>query len=429
MNELNGGDQMPTLVREREWKSQVGYQTGSGATYAEGGGDINYAVGQVIFVRYFIELPKNTTINSATITVNQVVKDGNTAQNSFHTIRAFANDDSPVLRPGTNEWGRVTTTTTASASWNPTWVVGAASNTSTVAVTSILQELVNRTGWKTGSYVTFTIECTNENGSDMGLRANNDFDISPTLDVNYTLPASLPYTSINYINNPEFDVSLNGLDSTWAVPGWYQNPHYGAYVDSANFGTVERDTGFMRIANTPTLKFTTVTPPTANDKATGVFCQPQGTDQTGTQYVTYCGWVFVPSTFTEQVSFEAVYFGGQTATVITARDQWVPFSTAAYNFSGDTNRYRYFSLRVAPPYTAGKSIWISEPCVMRSSWKQMPWNGSTVKPNITHRETSSNQIAVREIVSKRFVHDGTSAKAATTWGLNDYGLMYVNNNN
>lgn len=54
-----------------------------------------------------------------------------------------------------------------------------------VDVKAIVSEVVSRSDYQPGGYITFRMYCNNENGSDLSVRANNDFAMTWELVVDY----------------------------------------------------------------------------------------------------------------------------------------------------------------------------------------------------------------------------------------------------
>lgn len=365
------------FVQERQFKRQLGYATSQNAAFTEGGGDINFAQDQSIFLRMQSWLPRYATINTAEIKVNVSVKTAANAQSSIHTVRMHDVADSWILTIGQPEGQRAYTA--ASTTWTCSW---AANEQTTwpdelvykfIDVKALLQAHVNRSDYRPGMYMTFRILCSNENGSDMGIRANNDFLPTPRLIVDYT-PNRVDdlYVDANLIKNPNIIAHTSLTDE--AIPGFSQNAFYGAHVSEApNLGTISIDTSFTRLPGVPTLKFTTGTPPTENTgRGTGPVSSLNR--QTELPYI-YCGWVYVSSAITTQVSAGDPYMNkGHT---ITDRDKWVPFSTRPTDIGAVGYGGFWPTITIFGPWPAGASLWISEPCVMISSFRQLGFNADT----------------------------------------------------
>ena len=364
------------FVQERQFKRQLGYATSQNAAFTEGGGDINFAQDQSIFLRMQSWLPRYATINTATIKVNVSVKTAANAQSSIHTVRMHDVADSWILSIGSAEGQRAYTA--ASVSWTCSW---AANEQTTwpnelvykyIDVKSLLQAHVNRSDYRPGMYMTFRILCSNENGSDMGIRANNDFLPTPRLEVDYT-PNRVDdlYVDANVHKNPNLIVNSSLSDE--AIPGHSQNAYYGAHVGEApNLGTISLDTSFTRLPGVPTLKFTTGTPPTEN---TGRSTGPMTTafKYIGSQFI-YCGWVYIPSTITTQVHIGDPYLN--KSHIVTVRDKWTPFCSYPTDPASEIGAF-WATVSIRGPWPGNTSIWLSEPCIMLSSFRQLGFNAST----------------------------------------------------
>lgn len=392
---------MTVMIKTRTFKSQFGYSTGSSAAYVVAGNAVSHAVGQTILLRFAMTIPKGSTINSATLTLRIGGKNLATGKYSTHTVRAHASGDSPLLRPGVVEHNRPQTS--AGVTWTPTWPASPPEEVlSSADVKSILQEILGRSDFVTGGYVTFMITCTNENGSDMDVQINNDFAYGPTLQVDYTEPVTDTRWDFNRIENSEFNPTLNGLDGANAVPGWGQNEFYGVGAAAANQGTLAVDTTFTRVPGVPTMRFTTGPPPEPNNRLTG----PYSAWRTNAYESTiFCGWIYVAANVpTTNIIYAQEAFNGG-AQIITQRGQWVPFCTSVFT-SGSGAGTRWWSVAMRP-YQQGLQFWISEPTMLVSTFRQMPFNGLT--PDITdiggsvlinHRSTAGAQQSVREWVPR-----------------------------
>jgi len=388
---------MTVMTKERTFSSQFGFSTGQDTAYTEAGGDLAFAVGQIMFFRFATTIPKGSTINTATLTFNISGKNLSAGNYSTHIVRAHASGDSPLLVVGAVEHSRSQTST--SITWTPTWPSNPPGDVlSSIDVKPILQEIMARPDFVTGGYITFMITCTNENGTDMNVRANNVWAPSPKLTVDFTAPNTGMRWEFNRIENSEFSSVLAGSDGTNPVPGWGQNEFYGAQAAPANQGTLAIDTVFTRLPGVPTLRFTTGTPPDPNDRLTGPYSAWRSDAEEST---IFCGWIYVASNVptTNLIYPQEAYYGGWT--IVTARGQWVPFCTAPIT-SGAVADIRWWSVAMRP-YQAGLQFWISEPTMITSTFKQMPFNGLT--PDlmdgsnaslIDHRSTASRQQSVRE---------------------------------
>lgn len=378
-------------------KSQAGYQQGSAGPYTIGGGDITFANDMMMMFRFPTDIPKGAAVSSATLTMNVVAKSDTTAQQaSFQVGADIANAGSSApLVPGVAEWPPRWRT----VYWQAFTLVyqsypANADNFRMVPinVTGMLQELVNRADWQSGGYVTIMIYVADEQGSDMSFRANNDFAPKPQLEVTWStahLPAASRYvTQVNLLENPRFDPAIDFIEQGRAdsvLPTWFQNSHFGTWTDPANFGAFARaDAGFGRVAGRYAAQFTVGPPPASNDRAAGMYAN--NITPSLTPHI-FNGWVYIPSAVTSRVDFQSVYEGGNHT--ITARDQWVPFCTNAVQHNNSAGYgYQYWIMRIFPPLTQGWKVYISEPGVFASEFRQMPW--STQAPSTARVVHSSS---------------------------------------
>lgn len=422
------------LTRERTAKSQIGSQATnvSGSTYSIGGGDISFANGQVIMLRIPTILPRKAVINSATVKFNMVVKTPANAQSSVHRIWGHASGDSPMLIPGVNEWG-ARPTTTAVVGWTATWNANEDQTTPgglvyrTVNITSIISELVNRADWVPGGYITLHILCDDETGSDMGVRANNDFQPSASVQIDYTEFAVNERVTFNMCENSEFGVPVQSIGTDGnTVPYWMQANYFGAFVDNPNLGTMQRDTSFTRLPGVPTLRFTCGTPPSDQNLRTG----PSYTMNDNVNYSTVlCGWVFIPNgvgvTAPDDV-FVGDPYRSTFAKTISQRGQWVPFCTDPDPIVGSQWGGRFFTVGLKN-FTAGQQFWLSEPAIIRSDFRQMPFNGKSParSPGIDHQATAGGMLSARVWTPKRYMKVGNSMRAFPSWIKRTDGIFQL----
>ena len=373
--------------------TQMGSCANAGAAYVKGEGDIAFATGQYILFRMPMSIPKGSTCQSATIEINTIAKNAGTAQTCINSIRAHASGDSPMLVPTAAEANK--SWTAARIDWSFVWTSAGADNRFfSCNVKPIIDEILARSDYVSGGYITFMLYTDNENGSDLSVRANNPFVPPPKLTVNFTEPDTDLQTTINMCENSEFNTSLNPIDPAEAVPYWHQNEFFGYMVPSANFGTIARDTSFTRLPGIPSLRFTCNTPPADTNKRTGPI-YALNTD--AGLWSTFSCWVYIPTYIPanfQRVLGGDIYNGQQD---VPGRGQWVPWSSNP--LMNPTDRMiRWFGIDVNN-FTAGWQFWISEPTVMYSKFKQMPFNGLT--PDRMESGDSTTLVDYRSTVSKQ----------------------------
>lgn len=408
--------------------TQTGVQDTPSSTYARGNADITFVVGQRLMARFPTNIPRGAVINSSSMLLN-IYSNKDAAGSMSHNIYTEKVGDSDRLVEGRSEWGRALSN--AFVTWDNTWTSGVSDveTRTSPSLVSIVQEAVNRPDWKPGGYITIIMLCTAESG-DMRARLNNDFIQRPEIFIDWSLPVGdTRRTQINLHENPNHDPALDNsvydpLNTTTSLGHWYQNPHYGAYVDGANYGTLVRDNTVQRVAGRNCMKFTYNTPPAANDKATGPYSQYS---LDGTKSYVFCGWIYIPSIVTETVGMEFVYWGGQSAVQVTARDQWVPFCTRPF-YSGETGKVnRFAAVYTSPPFTAGRYWYLSEPMVIESDFQLMPWSGLQSDNDVVDYGAGNNgQHGYREWVPRTWVPDGGGVpRPRSKWTMNASGLLVL----
>lgn len=404
---------MATMFTTRAGKSQIGYCTNPSTGYATAGGDLTFATGLYCFSRMKIWIPRGATINTALLKMQVIAKNNGTAQTIYNSFRAHASGDSEILTQGSlvaqRPW------TAARVEWTFPWPVNPTADvTPSINVAPIVNEIIARSDYQPGGYITFMLYTDNENGSDLSVRANNDFAMTWELTVDYTENYGDLRTSVNLMDNPNLE-ALSAIDPASPLPFWGQNPFFGAMVGEApNLGTIARDTTFTRLPGVPTLRFTTGTPPTENTgRSTGPYSSTH--KQNELPYI-FAGWIYIPSIITTQVHCGDPYLN--KSHMVTERNQWVPFcSTPTDLGTGRTAFWPCVSIR--GPWPGGAQIWISEPTVMVSPFRQMPFNGYTpdVKDPglvtlVDHKYHGSGQGASREWTPRTsIVREGLLRKA------------------
>lgn len=420
---------MSYMWSERNAKSQIGFCNNASANFETAGGDLNFATGIYFLMRMRNTIPRGATINSAVLKYQVIAKNAGTAQTVYTSFRAHASGDSPTLVPGAPQANRPWTA--ARVEWNYAWPVNPPGDViATVDVAPIVNEIIARSDYQPGGFITFMMFTDNENGSDMGIRANNDFAMTVQLHVDYTENYRDLKCDINIINNPHNE-SMPAIDTT-PLPFWGQNPFYGAMVDEANQGTIARDTSFTRLPGVATMRFTTGTPPDAAQasKGTGPYTAVIKLDHI--PYI-FAGWIYIPSAITATVRVGDPYLGNVNSDV-TQRDQWVPFCTAPTTTGPPSANRGVFwpAIRILGPFQAGWQFWVSEPTIMESSFRQMPFNGLTpdikdpgLVTLIDHKYVGSGQAAVREWTPRTAIVRGGAVKRVRRFTKRADGILQV----
>lgn len=405
---------MTTTRGEVHTNDQQGYSTSTG-TYVAATANMSFAADQYLYYRFPIDVPKGATINSATLRLPFSVKTETTAQSSFHTIYLHNSGNSPSLVPGVNETGRATGA--GSVAWNPTWAsTDTGRKVDQINVNTLISNLIARSDYQTGGYVTFLILCTNENGSDMNLSTTYDsFAEKVALHIDYTENVNLPTRwNINRIHSSAF-VSSIGDD-------WGGNPLYGAHTDTPP--TTSLDLGMRRTTTNGAMKITLPAP--QETRSTGVITYI--TDMSPNGPWTFSGWLYVPSYVTSQVDVGFAYQGIQFGQVITERDTWVPFCTPSYtNSSGNPGDVVLVMpmVQIRSPFVAGWEIWLSEPaCYLSNGPRQMPWTGTTPSDSIVshyHTGPTDDSRSVRTWIPKTTIPGQT--RPSPSYRLHESGLF------
>ena len=415
---------MTVVTTMRSIDSQVGYVTAAGAAYAAGGNDIAFAVGQAIAIRFPTRIPPGSTINDAYLSLEITAKDSTVLGTSYHTIRGHLSPDSPQLLVGDVSVGfRPKTVASTAAVFtfpaNPPGPVISNPN-----VKTIMQELLAQSNYRAGGYATFYIMCDNEAGSDNGVIANNGFSQVPRLVVDFTPPNTEVRYTINSCQNSDVDPSLNPIDTGSPVPFWTQNEMLGIFVPPANFGTIAPDPAKLRVAGktSPSIRFTTAAPP-AGTKATGPACPT--TADLDRSWI-FSGWIYISSAIPSSVNVACeIVFSPSTLVVIPERDVWVPFCTRP---SIPTSGFGVLwpTITIPTGYSAGQDVWISEPTITVSTFRQMPFNSTTPKPNfVDYQKTASSQQTSRIWTPRTTMMVGGVPKRMPNWIKRADGILQL----
>lgn len=406
---------MTVVTTMRSLDSQVGFVTALNAAYAQGGNDIAFAVGQAIVMRFPTRIPPGSTINNAYISLEITAKNQAVTGTSYHTLRGHLSGDSPVLAVGDTGVGNRSKTVASTAVVITYPANPSAAVIQTFSVKTILEEILAQVDYRPGAYVTLYLMCDNEAGSDNGIIANNGFFQIPRLIVDFAEPTTDVRYSINACQNSQLSPAVAPADPAQPVPYWVQNEMVGFFVPPANFGTIERDTTKIRIPGktSPTIKFTTAAPP-AGTKATGPTC-PIVVDRDRSWI--FSGWIWISSAIPTSVvlACEFVFLAGESLVAITGRDQWVPFCTRpTIPVPGVTTLWP--TITIPTGYSAGQQIWISEPTIMESTFRQMPFNPTTPEPEfVDYQTTSSDQQSSRIWMPRKTILVGGVPKRVPTW--------------
>jgi len=169
---------------------------------------------QVIGIRFRdVNIPQGATINSAFI---QFTVDETEQEPTNLLIEGEATDSSAIF---TNEVNNLTnrSRTAAQVAWNdiPAWnnTGEAGPDQQSPDLTTIVNELVNRPGWRSGNAMTFIIS---GDGKRVAVSRNKDTGEQPVLVINYVLE-SFPQASFPIARESvwRYEDSGTPLDSTW----------------------------------------------------------------------------------------------------------------------------------------------------------------------------------------------------------------------
>ena len=152
------------------------------------GFDSEQASDQTIGLRFLeIDIPNAATILSAEIAFTSK---GTSTDTASFTIKGI-DEDSVTQFSNTADDITDRTTTTASVAWAPEDWNTASANFTTEDITSIIQEIVDRAGWVSGSSMGFIIETTT--GTRIAETADGDSSKSPQLNIVYQTITETPF--------------------------------------------------------------------------------------------------------------------------------------------------------------------------------------------------------------------------------------------
>jgi type IV pilus assembly protein PilY1 len=118
----------------------------------------DYSYNQIVGIRFRnIQIPQGYTITNAYIEFS-ADETGSTSTNL--SIYGEDIDDAPIFRSGWGNWHNISnrTKTSASVSWSPEAWTTVHATYRTTDISSIVQEIVNRSGWAAGNAMVFIIE-------------------------------------------------------------------------------------------------------------------------------------------------------------------------------------------------------------------------------------------------------------------------------
>ncbi len=161
---------------------------------------------QTIGLRFnTITIPQGSTINSANI---EFTADGGSSGTCNLTIRGQDTDNAGTMS-GDYYLTSTITTTTASVTWSPgSWSDGNTYTTSDIA--TVVQEIVDRSGWSSGNSMVFTIEGS-DISSEMRRAVSHDASSSdaPYLQINYDGTSDMTIVS-RYDDDQGFKLYMDG---------------------------------------------------------------------------------------------------------------------------------------------------------------------------------------------------------------------------
>lgn len=172
------------------------------------------ATQQLIGVRFnYLNIPQGATVTNAYLEFTPR-SDGQTVNtgNPTITIRAQNADNAATFTTASNDIGS-RSTTSASVSWSPAnWTVGTAAQTNNIS--SVVQEVVNRSGWANGNSMAFILSGAAANNFRRAWSYDGDTN-APRLVVQYTTSGSCSYT----VNpNTRYEVRVPSSNFTSGQP-------------------------------------------------------------------------------------------------------------------------------------------------------------------------------------------------------------------
>ena len=173
------------------------------------GFDSEQASDQTIGLRFQeIDVPNSATIISAKVSFTSKGTSTDTAE---FTIKGI-DEDSVTQFSSTDNDITDRTVTSASVSWTPDdWNV-ASESFATSDITSIVQEIINRSGWASGNSMGFIFETTT--GTRIAETADGDSSKSPVLEIKYQTTIETPFKT----NRQRLVELVNELPASGATP-------------------------------------------------------------------------------------------------------------------------------------------------------------------------------------------------------------------
>lgn len=162
------------------------------------------ATQQIIGIRFnYLNIPQGATITNAYLEFTPKTNgDAVNTGNPTITVRAQNADNAATFTTATNNISS-RSTTSSSVSWSPAnWTVGTSAQTNNIS--SVVQEVVNRSGWASGNSMAFVLSGAAANNFRRAWSFDGDTN-APRLIVQYTTSGNCSYT-VN--SNTRYEVRL-----------------------------------------------------------------------------------------------------------------------------------------------------------------------------------------------------------------------------
>lgn len=211
---------------------------GTSVTFVNNSGNVAISVGLTAIARFAnIDIPSGSTINSATLRMWFWQKSSTTPAAIGMSIFMEDVDSSPELVTGTYEDNRVRTTNVVNHTYNFDTAGPADQQYTVTGLGPVLQEVIDRPGWKPWGSVTILNDITSESGGDVYVGFYDGYGGGWTLEVDYTPPANDTLVVPNLVRNGNFELSSQYWEANTAFGAFVAPQSYTTSTEQAKFGT------------------------------------------------------------------------------------------------------------------------------------------------------------------------------------------------
>lgn len=357
--------------------------------------------------RMISTIPRGAVITSAIWRFEYGHKDENTIPQTTNLTTVLSPNHTALPRTNDTYFGPATTSDdfpvspnvrigNHTSTINYTVVTTGVADYHTVDITTSMQTLIAREDYQPGAHFALLQKCTAESG-DMNINTGNAY-----INVTYTVPESEERrTAVNMMLDSGGESGYPGFpggpDATNTFFGQFQPATVARDATRAKAG------GYSWCLTTPVLTG-------AQESHVN-----WGVQRLSGESWAFSGWVYVPAAIITDVNV-GWWFGAHT--LITLRDQWVPFSVLSQAGSDDVG-YPEITIHGAVP--VGTKIWCDELNLTITTFPQAPFTGNNPKgPNKEFKFTTNPVFdpSVRESKARTGVKPAGTMLARMKWVKN-----------